>query len=311
MSAHDEQLCRQFRCRAQDRRRRRSIAKQATAFGLEVMHALVKLWLPEPFHLVAEFHRRHAVEFSINGTHHREQIHGMNDSKVSLAVPCLGCSRFNGWEGGIGKVGRCQYLSRRRGPHHKNWTIRIANNMLRSAAKNVRTAVIDLSPDDHGSCPDIFGSPEYSRMHRTLFNLDFYLGRLPSRHRSNALQKSVADRSLQIIELQSVLKMQLRKQGPHSKDLGEDMTDSKFDAVRTCEGVRLTKEIIGSFIEIHRSKNRTFDLKQNFLLSEEASAIPLITMRSTPSSSRWGSQIHNTIGAISNLFNIDQICELD
>ena len=155
----------------------------------------------------------------------------MNDSKVGLAVPCLSCARFNGRECGIGKVGRCQYLSRRRGPRHKNGTIRIANDMLRSAAQNVQTLVIDLSPDDHGSCPDVIGSPEYSRVHRTLFNLDLYLGRLPSRHRSNALQKSVADRSLQIIELQSVVKMQLRKQGPHSKNLGKDMTDRKFDVV--------------------------------------------------------------------------------
>ena len=54
-------------------------------------------------------------------------------------------------------------------------------------------------------------------MHRTLFNLVSYLGRLPSRHRSNSRQKSVADRSLQIREFQSIVKMQLRKQGPHSR----------------------------------------------------------------------------------------------
>ena len=103
--------------------------------------------------------------------------------------------------------------------------------MLRSVAQNVQTALIDRSPDDHGSCPDIIGSPEYSRVHRTLLNLNFYLGRLPIRHRSNALQKSIADCSLQIIELQSIVKMQLRKQGPHCKNFGEDMTDRKFDLV--------------------------------------------------------------------------------
>jgi hypothetical protein len=123
--------------------------------------------------------------------------------------------------------------------------------MLRSVARRAQTPVIDLSPDDHGSCPDIISGPEYSRVHRTLFNLDLYLGRHPSRHRSNTLQESIADRSLQIIELQSVVEMQLRKQRPHSKDLGEDMTDREFDVVRTRKGVRLTKEIIGSFVEIH------------------------------------------------------------
>jgi hypothetical protein len=268
MSAYDEQLCRQFRRRAQDRRRRRSVAKQATAFGLEVMHALIKPLLPERSHLVAEIHRRHAIEVSIRGTHHGEQIDGMNDSKVSPAVPCLSCARFNGRECGIGKIGRCQYLSRRRWPGHKNWTMRIANNMLRSAAQNVQTLVIDLSPDDHGSCPDIIGSPEYSRVHRTLFNLDLRLGRHPTRHRSNTLQESIADRSLQIIELQSVVEMQLRKQRPHSKDLGEDMTDRESEVVGTRKGVRLTKEIIGSFVEIHSSENRTFDLKHDSLFSK-------------------------------------------
>jgi hypothetical protein len=134
-------------------------------------------------------------------------------------------------ECGVGKVGRCQYLSLWRVPRHKNGTIRIANDMLRRAAQNVQALVIDLSPDDHGSCPDAFGSPEYSRVHRTLLNLDLYLGRLPSRNRSNALQKSVADPSLQLREFQSIVKMQLRIQGPHSKNLGEDMTDRKFDVV--------------------------------------------------------------------------------
>ena len=91
--------------------------------------------------------------------------------------------------------------------------------------------MIDLSPDDHGSGPDIFGSPEYSRVNRTLFNLDLNFGRLPSGHRSNALQKSVADRSLQIIGLQRVIKMQLGKQRPNCKNFGKDMTDMKFNLV--------------------------------------------------------------------------------
>jgi hypothetical protein len=143
--------------------------------------------------------------------------------------------------------------------------------MLRSTAQNVPARVIDFPPDDHDSCPDVFGSPEYSRMHRTLFNLYFYLGRLPSRHRSSALQESVADRSLKLRELQGVVEMQLRKQGSHSEDLGEDMTDRKFDVVGTRKGVRLTKKLIGSHIEIHRSKNWTFDLKHDFLFSEKVS----------------------------------------
>jgi hypothetical protein len=147
--------------------------------------------------------------------------------------------------------------------------------MLRSAAWIVQTIVIDLSSDDHGSCPDVFGGPEYSCMHRSLFYLDLYLGRFPSRHRSNALQKRVADGSLQIIELQSVVKMQLRKQGLHSEDLGEDMTDKKFNMVRARNGIRLTKELFGSFIEIHRSKNWALDLKHDFLFSEKVGEIPL------------------------------------
>jgi molecular chaperone DnaK len=41
MSTQDQQLSRQFRRRAQDRRRRRSIAKQATAFSLELVERCV------------------------------------------------------------------------------------------------------------------------------------------------------------------------------------------------------------------------------------------------------------------------------
>jgi hypothetical protein len=63
--------------------------------------------------------------------------------------------------------------------------------------------------------------------------------------------------------------MQLGKQGPHSKDLGEDMADKKFDIVGTRKGVRLTKEIIGSIIEIYSGKNWSFDLKHDFLLPEK------------------------------------------
>jgi hypothetical protein len=67
--------------------------------------------------------------------------------------------------------------------------------------------VIDLPPHDHDCCPDVISSPEYACVHGTLFNLDLYLGRFPTRHCSNALQKRVADRSLQIIELQRVVRL--------------------------------------------------------------------------------------------------------
>jgi hypothetical protein len=77
MSAYDEQLCRQFRCCAQDHRHRRSIAKHATAYGVELMHALVKPLLPDLSHLIAEIHRRYAIEISIKGTHRRDQIKGI------------------------------------------------------------------------------------------------------------------------------------------------------------------------------------------------------------------------------------------
>ena len=87
--------------------------------------------------------------------------------------------------------------------------------MFRSTAEKVTPLGIALSSDDHGACPDVIGSPEYSRVHRSLFNLDLYFGRLPIRHRSNALQKSIANRGLQIVGLQRVIKMQMRKQGPH------------------------------------------------------------------------------------------------
>ena len=83
--------------------------------------------------------------------------------------------------------------------------------MLCSAAQNMQAAVINLTPDDYGSGPDVIGSPEYSRVHRPLFNLNLYFRRLSIRHRSNALQKSVADCGLQILEFQSVAKMQLRE----------------------------------------------------------------------------------------------------
>jgi|GEM_PF-5961168 len=176
MSAYDEQLRRQFRRRTQDRRRRRSIAKQATTFGLEAMHALIKPCLPDLSHLVAEIHRRHVKELPVIGTHHREQIDDMNDRQVGLAAPCLGGARFHGRKCGVGKVGRYQYLSRRRGPRHKDGTMRIANDMLRSVAQNAQTPMFDLSPDDHSPCSDAFGSTEYSRMHRALFDLDLCSG---------------------------------------------------------------------------------------------------------------------------------------
>lgn len=66
-------------------------------------------------------------------------------------------------------------------------------------------------PDDHGVCSDSIDRPENSRVNRSLFDLDLYFGRLPIRHRSNALQKSVANRSLQIGELQRVFMIQLRE----------------------------------------------------------------------------------------------------
>jgi hypothetical protein len=142
--------------------------------------------------------------------------------------------------------------------------MRIANDMLRGVARNVQAPVIDLPPDDHGSCSDASGGTEYSRMHRALFDLDPGLGRLPICHRSNAFQKGVANRSFKPGALQGVVKMQLRKQGPYGKDLGEDVTDRKSDLVGTRKGVRLTKEIIGSIVEIHRNKYRAFDLKHDF-----------------------------------------------
>ena len=61
----------------------------------------------------------------------------------------------------------------------------IANDMLRRAAHKVPSLVINLSADDHGACSDVIGGPEYSRMHCSLFHLDLYFWRLPSRHRSH------------------------------------------------------------------------------------------------------------------------------
>jgi|GEM_PF-6540950 len=75
--------------------------------------------------------------------------------------------------------------------------------------------------------------------------------------------------------------MQLRKQGPHGKDLGKDMTDGKFDVVGTRKGVRLTKKFIGSIIKIHRGKNWAFDLKHDFLTSDQPSREPRRTVRGT------------------------------
>jgi hypothetical protein len=77
--------------------------------------------------------------------------------------------------------------------------------------------------------------------------------------------------------------MQLRKQGPHCKNFGKDMTDRKLDLVGTRKGVRLTKEFLGSFVEIHRSKNWTFDLKHDFLFSLKASKYFLTSMGMMPS----------------------------
>jgi hypothetical protein len=268
MSAYDEQLRRQLRRRAQNRRRRWSIGKQATTFGFESMHALIKPLLPDCSHLAAEVHKRHTIEISIKGTHYREQIDSMKDSKISLSVPCLRCARFNGRDCEVGKIGCCQYLSRGRGARHKNWTFRIANNMLRSATQNMQPHVIDFPSYDHGPCPNVVGNPEYSCMHRALLNLNFYLRRFPVRHRLNSLQKSIPDRSLEIIKLQSVVKMQLRKQRPHGKYFGKDMTDRKLDLVGTRKGVRLSEKFIGCFIEIHCSKNWALNLKHNFLFSE-------------------------------------------
>jgi hypothetical protein len=64
------------------------------------------------------------------------------------------------------------------------------------------------------------------------------------------------------------------------------------------KGIRLTEEIIAPFIEIHRSKNWTLDLKHDCLFSEKVSEIPLTPMRATPISSRRLSQTHDTIGEI-------------
>src|SRR5512141_343535 len=195
----------------------------------------------------------------------------MNDRQVGLEAPCLRCASFNGRKCGVGKVGRCQYVASGRWPRHKNGTIRIANDMFRSVAQNVRTVVIDLPSDDYDSCADAFGGTEYPCVDRALFDLYSRLGRFPGCHRSNALQKSVANCSLQLGALQSVVKMQLGKQGPHGKDFGEDMTDRKFDVVGTRKGVRLKKEIIGPMIETDRGKYRSFDLKHDFLFPEKCS----------------------------------------
>jgi len=62
--------------------------------------------------------------------------------------------------------------------------------------------------------------------------------------------------------------MQLRKQGPHGKYFRKDMADRKIDLIGTRKYVCLAKNFIGSFIEIHCSKNWTFDLKHDFLFLE-------------------------------------------
>jgi hypothetical protein len=61
MSADDEQLRRQFRCRAQNCRLRQPITKQAAALGIEVLYALIKLLLPDCSHCIVEFDRRHVL----------------------------------------------------------------------------------------------------------------------------------------------------------------------------------------------------------------------------------------------------------
>ena len=84
MSAHDEQLGRQFRRRAQDRRRRRAIAKQAAAFGLEAMHALIKPLLPELSHSVAEIYRRHAIAKEYHGAGSSDDACGSRATRQNL-----------------------------------------------------------------------------------------------------------------------------------------------------------------------------------------------------------------------------------
>jgi hypothetical protein len=103
--------------------------------------------------------------------------------------------------------------------------------MLRGSAQKMPPLVIALPPDDHGACSDSIGRPENSRVNRSLFNLDLYFGRRPIRHRSNALQKSVANQSLQIVELQRVFKIQLGEQGAHCKYFRKDMTDKKLNLI--------------------------------------------------------------------------------
>jgi hypothetical protein len=76
--------------------------------------------------------------------------------------------------------------------------------------------------------------------------LDPYLGRRLSHHCSKALL--------------SIVKIQLRIQGPHDNDLKPDLTDRIPGVVRTRKAVRLARALIRSFIEIQRSKNWIFDL---------------------------------------------------
>jgi hypothetical protein len=68
--------------------------------------------------------------------------------------------------------------------------------------------------------------------------------------------------------------MQLREQGLHGKNLGEDMADRKLDVVGARKSVRLAKDNIGSMIEIYRGKNWSFDLEHDFPLLSGSTEAP-------------------------------------
>jgi hypothetical protein len=78
---------------------------------------------------------------------------------------------------------------------------------------------------------DSIGRPDNSRVNHSLFNLDLYFERLPICYRSNALQKKVANRNHQIVELQLVFKIQLGEQGAQGRYSRKDMTDKKLDLI--------------------------------------------------------------------------------
>jgi hypothetical protein len=58
-----------------------------------MMHAFIKPLLPDLSHSVAEIHRRRAraIKIFIKWTYRREQIDGVNDRKVDVAVPRVLC----------------------------------------------------------------------------------------------------------------------------------------------------------------------------------------------------------------------------